>query len=253
MDRIKDLLKIALLGLSLVVVGNLWWNIRGLLQDLRSTTTNLRDTSREFHDYWSAQREVLESTKNQKAVEAALAVGATYQATGRLINTQVIPAILRQLEAGTLTTHKLSEVADEATGVARAGRALVAGAAEEVNTKLLPEITAGVQGLNRLTGVVEQLSQGTGASAQEVLGALNHTVQSGDLTVQILNQKLADPKLDDLVTQVVETMRHTKGVAKNVEDTTAEFPPIARWARKVQKPITFAQLISILVGIFKPL
>lgn len=253
LEQLKDLLKVGLLGLSLLVVGNLWWNVRGLLRDLRGATENLRNTSKEFNDYWVAQRAVIESDKNQKAIEAAIQAGGTFKATGKMINTLVIPAILRQLEASTVTTHKLSEVADEATGVARAGKALVAGAAEEVNTKLLPEITAGVQRLNKLTDVVEQLSQGTGASVQQVLGAINQLVQSGDVTVQTLNQRLADPRLDELVAAAVGTVQHAQGVASSLDTAAAEIPPLVKSARRWQGPLRWAQLISILAGILKPL
>lgn len=251
-DKVKNWLKVGLLLLSLVVVGNLWWNVRGLLRDLRGATENLRNTSKEFNDYWVAQRQVLESTKNQKAVEAALAVGATYQATGRLINTQVIPAILRQLEAGTLTTHKLLEVADEARGMASAGKALVSGVEKEVNSQLLPEITAGVQELNKLARMVERLAEGTGASVQEVIGALNHLVAMGDVTVQTVNQRLADPKLDELLAAAVGTVQHTQGVATSLDIAAAEIPPIVKSARKWQGPLRWAQLIATLASILRP-
>lgn len=245
-QRIKEWLKVGLLALSIVVVGNLWWNARGLLRDLRTTTANLRDTSAEFKDYWSAQRGVIESEKNQKAIEAALAVGATYQATGRLINTQVIPAVLRQLEAGTRATARLDELAGE-------GRQLVADTNGQLNGKLLPEITAGVGDINQLTKGLLTLAQGTGASIQEVIGAVNQLVQSGDVAVQVLQQKLADPKLDQLVAESVGLVRHSKGIAANLEEASAELPPITKSARKWQGPLRAAQLISVLASILKPL
>lgn len=246
LEQLKDLLKVGLLGLSLLVVGNLWWNVRGLLRDLRGATENLRNTSKEFNDYWVAQRQVLESTKNQKAVEAALAVGATYQATGRLINTQVIPAVLAQLRSSTAATDRLEGLVGE-------GSRLVADTNTRVNQELLPEIVAGTKSVTKLVDGVNVIAQGTGASVEQVIGALNHLVAMGDVTVQTVNQRLADPKLDELLAAAVGTAQHTQGVASSLDTAAAELPPIVRSARRWQGPLRWAQLISILAGILKPL
>jgi len=244
-NKVKDWLKVGLLLLSLIVIGNLWWNLRGLLRDLRGTTENLRNTSKEFNDYWVAQRQVLESTKNQKAVEAALAVGATYQATGRLINTQVIPAVLAQLRSSTAATDRLEGLVGE-------GSRLVADTNTRVNQELLPEIVAGTKSVTKLVDGVNVIAQGTGASVEQVIGALNHLVAMGDVTVQTVNQRLADPKLDDLVTAALSTTQHAAGITANLDAATAELPPITKQARRFQKPLQFAQLAAILMSIFRP-
>jgi hypothetical protein len=245
LEQLKDLLKVGLLGLSLLVVGNLWWNVRGLLRDLRGATENLRNTSKEFNDYWVAQRQVLESTKNQKAVEAALAVGATYQATGRLINTQVIPAVLAQLKSSTAATDRLE-------GLVGAGSRLVADTNTRVNQELLPEIVAGTKSVTKLVDGVNVIAQGTGASVEQVIGALNHLVAMGDVTVQTVNQRLADPKLEELVAAALSTVRHADGITASLDAAAAELPPIVKQARKWQKPLQVAQLIAIIASLFKP-
>lgn len=243
--EIKEWLKVAVLVIGLTLGVNLWWNVRSLLQDLRGTTTNVRATSAEFQQYWAAQRKVVESDKNQKAIEAAIAVGATYQATGRLINTMIIPAAIKQLQAGTVATQKLSEVVDS-------GNRFVLHMDANVNDKLLPEIVAGVQGLNKLTSSIDLLAQGIGVSVDNVISALNQLVKTGDITVQMLNLRLADPKLDELITAAVAVAKHTEGIATNLGQTTAELPPIIKQARRWQKPLQLANLIAILASVFKP-
>lgn len=229
---------------SLVLL-NAGWNLRLLTQSLQQTSQNLQATSNGFKDYWEGQKKWLESDRNQKAIQAGIEAAAVFKASGQFINTQVLPQLKRQLIASTDATNTLNSLIWQV-------KSDTSKAFGVVNNGTLPELTANLSQL-------QKLQQDLGVSQKEISTALTHLINTGATTPEIINRRLNDPKLDQLLEGAIEIERgavavegQLEGLAKNLNKATEPIAPMILTAQKWQPWMMRARLLGILADVFRP-
>jgi len=216
--------------------------LRQMGRNLTATNGEAQRAARILADYAEQQTARLQSEKNQKALEAGIAVAATWQATGRIFNTQTLPRINRELDALHETTLALRATVWET----KAAIAVNAGHVSEI----LVEARGATEELRGAAKGLRLLSEQTGASVPELAGEFKALIASGRATTAQINKLLADPNLPDLVAQAQLLLNESCSVAANLNATTAQFPPLVATARRWQTPLNLARLLSMLVGLF---
>src|SRR5262249_51123553 len=87
----------------------------------RIVAHNINDMTTEAKNWFHSEHERATDPKNQKALEAAIQRGGVFKAGGRFINTQVLPAGVRTLNAATDAVNELryqmKQNGDQANGL----------------------------------------------------------------------------------------------------------------------------------------
>jgi len=176
---------------------------------------------------------LLKDPRNRKAIEAGLQTLAVYNATGRLINRQVIPRAMKVL--------------DEVEGSVRQMRMLTQDVNSNLNV-LLPEIAATAKTLN--------------VSVESVGAALVEITKEGKLTVEDIREIVSDPSWREALASIAVSSKNAEqitsnitGITENLEKTTAEMPSIAKsveqiakTSSKYRKALVLAQIIAVLTA-----
>lgn len=176
---------------------------------------------------------LLKDPRNQKAIEAGLQTLAVYNATGRLINRQVIPRAMKVL--------------DEVEGSVRQMRLLTQDVNSNLNA-LLPEIVATAKALN--------------VTVESVGAALVEITKEGKLTVEDIREIVSDPSWKEALASIAVSSKNAEqitsnitGITENLEKTTAEMPSIAKsveqiakTSSKYRKALVLAQIIAVLTS-----
>src|SRR5262252_5983829 len=84
-----------------------------ITHNLRIGIHQLNDTLTDAKAYVHSEKDRLEDPKNAKALDAAIQAGAVLNASGRYLNTQLLPAGLRTLNAATDTIAELKRQAKQ--------------------------------------------------------------------------------------------------------------------------------------------
>lgn len=224
MQKIIDFLKITLLTLAIFALsGTIWlgWRgyqtlsrlepeVEGALQALREGAQRSATAATAVSEVAEAYSADLRSARSQKAVAAGLAAAASWQATARLVNTQLIPEAegsLRELQ------KLIRDQNQELTLTQGQGREAIAALQSQVDG-LGPEI-------GRLA-----------TSSAEVVGALQTPVGN-------LSDSTAE--LTRILKNIEEASESAPGVAKSVDRILAS-------GSKWQRPISIATLLIALLG-----
>jgi hypothetical protein len=174
--------------------------------------------ARALADYVEFQTRQLRDPRNQKAIEASLATPAIYNATGRLINTQLIPeakATLKDLNKSVKSLNHLVERTDA-----------------QVNEQLLPAATLA---LNETAIAVKAY----GLTAEKTSQAIEQLAKEGTITAQEARAFLQSPEwkaiwknLETVTTETAETAANANTVTANLAEASKQAPGIAEDFRK---------------------
>src|SRR3977135_803439 len=148
------------------------------LNELTSTTNDMAIARR---DYSNFQIEQLQSNQSQKAIEHSLHIGEAGLLTIQKINRTTIPQLNAMLLEGTSTLATLKEPSKRLSN-------LISNLDNEVNSKLIPEVTERVKDL--------------GATNDEVIKA----IKSANLTVEDL-RKIAN---NENIPAIMENLKKKK-------------------------------------------
>lgn len=210
--------------------------VQTLVTSANVTVAETNRTLKLVADYTEKQKKILESPKNQAALEAGWQTAAVLNGTLRVINKSTLPKVHVAIEEVTSVATNLSASAKELEN-------LVRGTNISVNSVLLPQVLmmteSSTQALRTLNGSIE------GASTR------------ANLSLDQINALLADPVW-------LETMKEVRNVAANIDGTTLnikvatdELPAIAKSLEEIaktssrwQKPILGMKILSIVMDAF---
>lgn len=229
---------LALLSLTLLLLRAQW-----TLEEMRLLVVDGRQAAKTWNSYSTDLTKQLQSEKNQKAIDAGLSTLASFQATARLINTQVVPRTMRLLEASEQTTLSLNAL------VANTDKRLTA------DDGLLRDLQASIAALR--------------LPVEQVTPKLVALMDAGLLTVEDVRSTIASPefaKLKELPADVQRLLVSTTGTMDELKRGTAniatgldKFPSLmaelekfAQTTNKYQKAVILARIASLLGGIFVP-
>lgn len=206
MERVKNGLKILLLSaLCALSVGAGWvgWKMYGrverILQRVEGIGEKIDRLAGDTGELVSLYKVELESEKSKKALSASLAAAASWQATARLVNTEIVPEFRETLRGVQATNGELGRLIREQNrelsltqGQTREAIASLQGQVEGIGpeigrltTTAAETATAGGRTLaelerssNQMTEILRNLSLAS-ESAPEIAGSLEKIVKSG--------------------------------------------------------------------------
>lgn len=227
MNKVKELLKILSLGLiSLCLLAALAvsWSARGrvgrILANLEATSEQSREASASATRVLALYEAELSSERNKKALAASLAAAASWQATARLVNTQLIPEATEAIASVSSTNRELQSLLrrqnSELALTQEQARSALSAFREQ--TELIgPEIS-------RLAATTSATSEQTG-----------HTVAEFQRSAEEMTKILAN---------LEQASASAPAIAKSLEQ-------IAGSGQRWQRPISFATLLIALLGAIK--
>jgi hypothetical protein len=191
----------------------LTWNIRIGIH-------NANDIGQDVKEYVHAEKATLEDPRNAKAIEAATQVGAVFNASGRLLNTQTLPRANKVLDALTAEAVALKVTTDESTRQLRQN-------GDSANGVLV----AARSTVTVLGAVADKL----GIDMGTLTLAIQKTSDTANLTVAEITKRVADPKFDEVLDGVLAAETSLTHVAGEVALASDRLPEIAADLRKVTK------------------
>ena len=240
--RTKDILICVLLGVSVVVVGNVGWNVRLLTQELRGASQNIKNSTARADQYLDQQLDLIQSDAYQKSLKASFDTGAVYNATGRLINTQIIPRAMKDLDradgflaALTVNSERLST--------------LIANTDRSVNQSLLPQATS-------LLAALTDDAEKFGLSVVTFDRMLIAVSEKANLALSDIVALVGSPEWHDALKSVAVTAENVALVTAKADLTMESIrlameraPSIAESVDKIAKTSSKYQRALLIVGI----
>lgn len=223
-----------------LVAWNLNRQVIRIAPGVETTVTQIKSTAFEAHGAMRAWKEELGDPATIKArnrAQLAIAALAEHAAHVTLPGLDAVP-------------RDIGAAAKQFGQVGAAAERLVAGVDQQLNQQLLPEIVAGTVEFRKLLIGVQAITTQTGADSSTVLKALNELLLTAKTTPEALNARLED--LGRFQAELQKAMEQGTGILTDVNKATDPLPEYTKFAVKWQKPLTYARLISVLAGIFKP-
>jgi len=210
----------------------LTWNARIGIHSINST---LED----FKEYVHTEKATLEDPRNAKAIEAATQVGAVFNASGRLLNTQTLPRANKVLDALTGATLDLA--------------AFTRHTDSAVNEKVLPAATTMIDsGRDALIALVK-LQDKFGVDADTAMEALKQASEKTGKGIDALTQQIANPSWSEAADNIAKTTGQSLLVVQDLHDTTKQMPHIMAQVDKTATNISKFSKASIIAGIISNL
>lgn len=190
--------------------------VLGLTGDVRAAVAEMRTSTQE-------QLVRLKDPRNSKALDAAIQTAAVFNATGRLVNTQVIPRAMRTLDNLDASAASLNR--------------MIAATDRSVNGQLLPEITA--------------TARQTATAIENLDRSLQEASQRANASLDDIHRLAADPAWSASLQEFRTSLEHIDGVAANLEQTSRSMPTVAASIEKIaatsakyRKAILWSQILS---------
>jgi hypothetical protein len=252
-QRLKEVLVltiILLLCLSGVCGVVITRDIHQVAQTTKATLAELQGASAEMKQaagvgekFITFQTDRFESDAYQKSLKASIDTPAIYNGTGRLVNTQVIPRLMKDLDSVGALIRAL-------TDNSRSLDAFIHHTDDEINKSLLPSTVA----------LLDRL----GLSVQDLDAAIKQATERGLLTLDDVHRLASDPNWQIILAQIAassaslnDSMKHLDGSMASVDAAMRQAPSIAASLEKIAKTssrftkITLtANIISIIVRAF---
>lgn len=222
--RVIQILRVLVLACTLVCLGLSAWGAWRLWPTLRATAINLERASGESAQAAADAKTLvalytddLRSARNRKAVEAGLAAAASWQATARLVNTQLVPQATATLASLEASNREIQALVRRQNGELALTQAEVREVAEA------------------LAGQIQTI----GPDAQALLRQSTAVALEGEQNLQIL----------------AEANKNLALTSANIAASSAEAPKIARSLEKIaasgsrwQRPVSIATILIALLG-----
>lgn len=224
MQKLLMGLKILTLTLTSLCLGLGAFAVKQTLPQVKAILTNLETTSRELGGSAASARELLtlyqrdlSSDKNRKALEASLAAAASWQATARLVNTQVVPEL----------TTNLTQLA----GVSRSAQQLLDQQNHELSLtqdqarQLIAALTTQTEGLG------PEISR-LASTSSEAAGAGGRAAAEAELATKEM-------------TKILQNIHLASNSAPAIADSLEK---IAASGQKWQRPLSLLTLLAAIFG-----
>ena len=197
--------------------------------------TSLNGAASDVAEYVRTEKHRLEDPKNEKALDAAIQVGAVFNASGRLLNREVLPRLWREIDSLHTGTDAMT--------------AFVQHSDASLNEGLLPALT--------------KTADRFGVTIDELDRAIKLASDQTGLSLQEIQRRMADPRWDALMDSLADTSKHVDGASVQIEGTmtninraSANLPDIAESLSKIAKTSSkFAKAywLSRIISVFLPL
>jgi hypothetical protein len=195
------------------------------------------DTTGTVKDYVQFQTGQLRSDRYQRMIEASFETPAIFNASGRTLNRQILPAARDELRALGVTTTTLTSliatIKDQTVPAANAS---------------LNELAGTLHGLSDLEAKVGL----TVSDTNELIGEVSK--QTG-LTGEDVRKRLEDPRLDAVLENLASTTGHMNGIVANGEKASEKWPEIteainkaSQATAKASKFYWVARIVSLIIG-----
>ncbi|MCI0488937.1 MAG: hypothetical protein L0229_20285 [Blastocatellia bacterium] len=205
------------------------------LTGIEATTVEVRKSAEIARAYVEFQNERLRDPRNQKALEAGWQAPAILNGTLRLINTQTIPRVHRNLEG-------LEETQVDLRRAVSAIDQLVHNTDIAINKELLPEITATARALN--------------ATVESVDKAIRVVTEKSSLTLDEIHALMSDPawlgtlkNVEQSSAALAKTSESVSVIAANTAKASGELPSIAANLERISTTTSRYTKISLLASI----
>lgn len=214
---------------AVLEVGLAVMDARALIRETSSTVSELKTAAKSLREYSDEQISNLRSEKNKKAIDSAIQTVAVFNATGRLINTQVIPRTLKTLDNVDQSVVLLNSMIQETN--------------QSLNKEVAPEVTKTLQAA---TETLNSTSDAVRTSSQEIKGIaedIRTVVSDASIRESLENIKQTTQHMDEVSANISEASKRAISVADSVEK-------IAKTSAKYRKAILISQILSILSHAF---
>jgi hypothetical protein len=229
---LNKLLSALLLAASIFAVVELALFVRDLRSTARETSqaiTEARGAIADLRSYTREQAARLKDPRNSKAIDAAIQTAAVFNGTGRLINTQVIPRVMKTLDSLADSVASLNVVIQD-TG-------------RTVNADLVP-------------GAVRTL-ESSDAALKELSKTLSEASGRANASLDDIHRLLSDPAWLATLQEIQSISGHVDGVTAEIEESSKQMPSIAanlekisKTSSKYQRYVILSQIISTLARAF---
>ena len=224
MERVKDGLKIALLASTLATLGLAGWGgwkiygkVMGILQITEGVLGRVDGTLEDSGQLLKVYKEELESERSKKALSASLAAAASWQATARLVNVEIVPEMRETLRGIQATNRTLGVL----IGDQNRELALTQG---EVRGTL---------------GSLREQVEGIGPEIGRLTTTSAETAAVGGRTLQELER--SSREMTEILSNVALATESAPKMAESLEKILAN-------GQKFQRPISILTLLIALFG-----
>ncbi|MGA2261708.1 MAG: hypothetical protein ABSH28_09755 [Acidobacteriota bacterium] len=193
-------------------------------------------TAKLVADYADKQKRIMESPKNQKALEAAWQTAAVLNGTAKDINKILMPRLRDTLDSLNSAVSSFDQSAQALT-------TLVRNTDRSLNEELLPNLA--------------ETAKTLGVSVQAVTASVQSIAAKGGVSIDEINTLLADPQWLETLKSIAATTAHVDVIAGNLEAASRQAPSIAESVEKIaktsskyQKLLLLAQLLATIARAF---
>lgn len=183
-------------------------------------TRNVNRAVKTIADYADIQAARLQSEKNLKAVDAGIAAAATWQATGRIVNTITLPLLHQTIESLNESTKSLDK--------------LIVRTDQEINTKLLPSADGTLNAATKTIEAGEKAIGVYGQTAEVVNKSIAELSDEGRATISEAKAVIASPDIKQALFGLAQassslalTTKNLEAITGNTAEASKEMPKIA--------------------------
>ena len=201
--------------------------------EIQNTVAEIRITATAWREYSEEQTGQLKSPRTQKAIESAIEVGATARASLLLVNTQLLPRTWKAVDSLREATGRISD--------------LTAHTDAQLNQQVMP-------GFADLIRNSIKLENQLGVDAEELGDAIKLTSQQTGLSLQEIQNRMADPRFDSILDSLAGSAAHMNGTSAEIGAASQRLPEIADALAKISKTTSrfskaywVARILSIVV------
>ena len=182
--------------------------------ELQNTVAEVRMTATAWREYSQEQTGQLRSPRTQKAIEAAIEVGATAKASLLLVNTQLLPRTWKTIDGLHRASDKLAELTEHTDA--------------QLNQQVMPGFADFIRNSIKLENQL-------GIDADELGQAIRLTSGQTSLSLQEIQKRIADPRFDSILDSISGTAEHLNGTTAEIEEASRRLPDIAEALAKISK------------------
>jgi hypothetical protein len=198
--------------------------------------TQVERTAKLVADYAEKQKVILESPKNQKALEAGWQTAAVLNGTAKDINKVLMPRLRDTLDSLNGAVGSFNKGAQAITG-------LVMNTDRSLNEQLLPNLA--------------ETARALGVSIQAITGSIQEIAAKSTMSVDEIHELLVDPEWKAALASIAATTAHVDAIAGNLEVASRQAPAIAESVEKIaktsskyQKLLLLAELLATIAKAF---
>jgi hypothetical protein len=201
--------------------------------ELESTVAEIKMTATAWREYSQEETAQLRSPRTQKAIEAAIEVGATAKASLLLVNTQLLPRTWKAVDSLREATGRISD--------------LTAHTDSQLNQQVMP----GFADLIRNSIKIENQ---LGIDVEELGEAIKLTSRQTGLSLQEIQKRIGDPRFDGILDSIAGVAGHLNNTSAEIEQASRRLPEIAdalanisKTTSRFSKAYWVARILSIVV------